>query len=388
MIHQEYYVNINNVAMKGVMEMIRFENVSKVYEDGFEALKDISFEVKKGELLVLIGPSGCGKTTTMRMINRLIEPTKGKIYIDGEDIQKVNPVLLRRNIGYVIQSIGLFPHMTIGENVALVPKLKKMDSEKYEKRVDELLEMVGLSPKMYKNRYPNELSGGQQQRIGVIRALAADPDIILMDEPFSALDPISREQLQEELVNLQEEIKKTIVFVTHDMDEALKIADRICIMKDGEIVQIDSPENILRKPANEFVSDFIGKERLKNVKEFPEIEKIMSRAVKERADIGLAGALNTMVKNKVDTLVITEKGKYLGVAPLWNVQQNYERTDLTLKDVMKRDYPVAKIDQSVEDVVNIINTHGVSFVPIVDNENKVLGVVTRASLVKIMAELI
>ncbi|WP_072908482.1 ABC transporter ATP-binding protein [Anaerobranca californiensis] len=368
--------------------MIRFENVSKVYEDGFEALKDISFEVKKGELLVLIGPSGCGKTTTMRMINRLIEPTKGKIYIDGEDIQKVNPVLLRRNIGYVIQSIGLFPHMTIGENVALVPKLKKMDSEKYEKRVDELLEMVGLSPKMYKNRYPNELSGGQQQRIGVIRALAADPDIILMDEPFSALDPISREQLQEELVNLQEEIKKTIVFVTHDMDEALKIADRICIMKDGEIVQIDSPENILRKPANEFVSDFIGKERLKNVKEFPEIEKIMSRAVKERADIGLAGALNTMVKNKVDTLVITEKGKYLGVAPLWNVQQNYERTDLTLKDVMKRDYPVAKIDQSVEDVVNIINTHGVSFVPIVDNENKVLGVVTRASLVKIMAELI
>lgn len=374
--------------MKGVMEMIRFENVSKVYEDGFEALKDISFEVKKGELLVLIGPSGCGKTTTMRMINRLIEPTKGKIYIDGEDIQKVNPVLLRRNIGYVIQSIGLFPHMTIGENVALVPKLKKMDSEKYEKRVDELLEMVGLSPKMYKNRYPNELSGGQQQRIGVIRALAADPDIILMDEPFSALDPISREQLQEELVNLQEEIKKTIVFVTHDMDEALKIADRICIMKDGEIVQIDSPENILRKPANEFVSDFIGKERLKNVKEFPEIEKIMSRAVKERADIGLAGALNTMVKNKVDTLVITEKGKYLGVAPLWNVQQNYERTDLTLKDVMKRDYPVAKIDQSVEDVVNIINTHEVSFVPIVDNENKVLGVVTRASLVKIMADII
>ncbi|SES71435.1 ABC transporter ATP-binding protein [Anaerobranca gottschalkii] len=368
--------------------MIRFENVKKVYNDGFEALKDINFEVKKGELLVLIGPSGCGKTTTMRMINRLIEPTDGKIYINGEDIQKINPVTLRRNIGYVIQNIGLFPHMTIGENVALVPKLKKMDPEKYEKRVDELLEMVGLAPQTYKNRYPSELSGGQQQRVGVIRALAADPNIILMDEPFSALDPISRDQLQEELVNLQEEIKKTIVFVTHDMDEALKIADRICIMKDGEVVQIDTPENILRKPVNDFVRDFIGKDRLKTNNGFPAIEVIMDRAVKERADKGLVGALNTMIKNKVDTLIITEKGKYLGVAPLWNVQQNYQNPDLTLKDVMKNEYPVVKINQSVEEVLNIINEHEVSFVPVIDDENKVLGVVTRASLVKILADII
>lgn len=184
------------------MRLIEFKNVSKTYEDGFQALKHINLEVKSGELLVLIGPSGCGKTTTMKMINRLIDPTEGDIYIDGENIKRKNPVLLRRNIGYVIQQIGLLPHMTIEENIAIVPKLKKWPKEKYMKRVDELLDLVGLDPVVFKKRYPHELSGGQQQRVGVIRALAAEPPIILMDEPFSALDPISREQLQDELIHL------------------------------------------------------------------------------------------------------------------------------------------------------------------------------------------
>lgn len=240
------------------MRLIEFKNVSKTYEDGFQALKHINLEVKSGELLVLIGPSGCGKTTTMKMINRLIDPTEGDIYIDGENIKRKNPVLLRRNIGYVIQQIGLLPHMTIEENIAIVPKLKKWPKEKYMKRVDELLDLVGLDPVVFKKRYPHELSGGQQQRVGVIRALAAEPPIILMDEPFSALDPISREQLQDELIHLQEDIKKTIVFVTHDMDEAIKIANRIAIMRDGEIIQLDTPERILRYPKNEFVRSFIG----------------------------------------------------------------------------------------------------------------------------------
>lgn len=242
--------------------MIAFKNVSKTY-NGHQIIKQLDLKIHGGELFVMIGPSGCGKTTTMKMINRLIEPSSGTIEINGQDISKQDPVELRRGIGYVIQQIGLFPHMTIGQNVALVPKLKKMDPAAYEKKVDELLDMVGLDPKVYKNRYPAQLSGGQQQRVGVIRALAADPPIILMDEPFSALDPISREQLQDEFVRLQKAIHKTIVFVTHDMDEALKIADRICLMQGGTVVQLGEPADILHRPASDFVTDFIGPKRLK-----------------------------------------------------------------------------------------------------------------------------
>lgn len=242
--------------------MIVFENVKKRYEDGFEAIKGISFMIQKGELVTIIGPSGCGKTTALKMINKLIEPSDGTILVNGEDIQKKDPVELRRNIGYVIQQIGLIPHMTIAENISLIPKLKGWKKEKYEKRVDELLEIVRLDSRQYRNKYPLELSGGQQQRVGVVRALAAEPPIILMDEPFSALDPISREQLQDELKELQKNIKKTIVFVTHDIDEALKISDRIAIMKEGKIIQFDTPQNILHSPANDFVREFIGENRL------------------------------------------------------------------------------------------------------------------------------
>ncbi|RWZ60378.1 ABC transporter ATP-binding protein [Halobacillus fulvus] len=238
--------------------MITFENVSKVYPDGTEALKDIDLHVKEGELLTLIGPSGCGKTTTMKMINRLIEPTNGTITIHNKNIREYNIHELRWNIGYVLQEIALFPHMTIEENIAIVPEMKKWKKKELTKRIDELMDMVGLDSKKHRKRKPSELSGGQQQRVGVIRALAADPDIILMDEPFSALDPISREQLQKDIRNLQQEIQKTIVFVTHDMDEAMALGDRVCLMKDGEIVQLDTPQNLILHPANDFVRDFIG----------------------------------------------------------------------------------------------------------------------------------
>ncbi|GED32209.1 ABC transporter ATP-binding protein [Brevibacillus centrosporus] len=246
--------------------MISFHSVEMRIND-VSIIQKLDLQIKAGELFVLIGPSGCGKTTTMKMINRLIEPTSGRIEINGEDVSLADPVELRRNIGYVIQQIALFPHMTIGQNVSLVPRLKKADQAQYEKKVDELLDMVGLDPKVFKNRYPAELSGGQQQRVGVIRAMAADPPIILMDEPFSALDPISREQLQDEFVRLQKTIKKTIVFVTHDMDEAIKISDRICLMNNGAVVQVDSPEKLLQRPANSFVADFIGIKRLKGAQE-------------------------------------------------------------------------------------------------------------------------
>jgi osmoprotectant transport system ATP-binding protein len=238
--------------------MIRFEQVSKQFPNGTFAVKSIDFEIKKGEFFVLIGPSGSGKTTTLKMINRLIELSKGWVWINGKKISDYDINELRWNIGYVLQQIALFPHMTIAENIAVVPELVNWDKEKIGARVEELLNMVGLDPKEYRNRRPSELSGGQQQRIGVIRALAADPEIILMDEPFSALDPFSREKLQDDMLEIQRKLKKTIVFVTHDMKEALKLGDRICLMKDGEIVQIGTPHEFLTNPANDFVRDFVG----------------------------------------------------------------------------------------------------------------------------------
>ncbi|MED1201662.1 ABC transporter ATP-binding protein [Heyndrickxia acidicola] len=238
--------------------MIEFDHVTKKYSDGTTAVNSLTMKIKEGEFLVLIGPSGCGKTTTLKMINRLIGLTEGTISINGKKISDYNIHELRWNIGYVLQQIALFPHMTIEENISIVPELKKWKRYKVEKRVSELLEMVGLEPDKYRSRKPGELSGGQQQRVGVVRALAADPEIILMDEPFSALDPISREKLQGDLADLQKRIKKTIVFVTHDMQEALKLGSRICIMNEGEMVQLGTPEEIIQNPKNQFVRDFIG----------------------------------------------------------------------------------------------------------------------------------
>lgn len=250
--------------------MIRFDHVTKRFPDGTEALKDISLAFPAHELTAIIGPSGCGKTTLMKMINKLEKPTDGEIYIDDEPITGLEEVKLRRSIGYVIQRIGLMPHMTIADNVSMVPRLLGWPKDKMEARSRELLSLVGLEPDTYLNRYPLELSGGQQQRVGVVRALAGDPNIILMDEPFSALDPISREQLQDELRNLQQEIRKTIVFVTHDMDEALKIADRIVVLRAGQVEQIGTPQELVAEPANEFVRDFIGTERISRQRAFGE----------------------------------------------------------------------------------------------------------------------
>lgn len=255
---------------EGVDAMIRFEQVTKRFQDGTEALKDVSVVFPTHKLTVVIGPSGCGKTTLMRMVNKLETPTAGDIFIDEKSITGLDEVQLRRSIGYVIQRIGLFPHMTIEDNVSLVPRLLEWPKDRTAKRVEELLELVGLEPEVYKERYPLELSGGQQQRVGVVRALAGNPNIILMDEPFSALDPISREQLQDDLRNLQREIQKTIVFVTHDMDEALKIADMVVVMRDGKIEQVGSPQELISEPANEFVRSFIGPNRINRQRSFGE----------------------------------------------------------------------------------------------------------------------
>ena len=236
------------------------DGVSKQYDaKSAPAVDNITMEIPAGEIVMLVGPSGCGKTTTMKMINRLIEPTSGRILIGDDDVTRRDPDQLRRHIGYVIQGAGLFPHLTVADNVAIVPRLLKWEKARIAARVDELLDLVNLEPARYRDRYPRELSGGQQQRVGVARALAADPPVLLMDEPFGAVDPITRQRLQDELLRLQDELHKTIVFVTHDFDEAVKLGDRIAILEQGsKIVQYDSPEEILANPANDFVRGFVG----------------------------------------------------------------------------------------------------------------------------------
>ncbi|PLT28581.1 ABC transporter ATP-binding protein [Peribacillus deserti] len=378
--------------------MIRFEKVYKRYADGFQALKDINLDLEAGKIHVFIGPSGCGKSTTMKHINRLITPTEGKVFIDGEDITAVNPVQLRRKIGYVIQNIGLFPHMTIAENVAVVPRLLKWDEIKIQNKVNELLSLVNLPPETYRNRFPGELSGGQQQRVGVIRALAAEPDIILMDEPFSALDPISREQLQDELTNLQENIQKTIVFVTHDMDEAIKIADNIVLMKAGEVIQVGTPEQILRHPANDFVKEFIGKKRLVEHREntmftnfdegVPSVREVMiDKPVTAAPQRGLASSLNLMEQRRVDSLIVVDKHrKLLGYAPILNVLGHISDETKVLADVMQSFTFSVKPEDPFTAALEYMGQNNAPYVPVVNEENILVGAVTRGSIVRLMSE--
>lgn len=241
--------------------MIRFENVTKRYPDGTTAVDDLSFDVREGELVTLVGPSGCGKTTTMKMVNRLVEPTAGRILLDGEDIARIDPVRLRRRIGYVIQSVGLFPHRTVLENTETVPHLLGWTRAKRRARAAELLELVGLDPSVHGSRYPGQLSGGQRQRVGVARALAADPPLLLMDEPFGAVDPVVRERLQSEFLRLQEQVRKTVLFVTHDIEEAVRLGDRMAVFGPGRIEQFDTPATVLGSPATAYVADFVGSDR-------------------------------------------------------------------------------------------------------------------------------
>lgn len=365
--------------------MIRFENVSKVYADGHLALDKFTLHIEEGELLVLIGPSGSGKTTSMKMINRLIKPTSGKIMIRGKDIVAYDPVQLRRQIGYVIQHVGLLPHMTIVENIMLVPKLLGWPKQQSLERAKELLNMVHLPPNTYMDRYPTELSGGQQQRVGVVRALAANPPVILMDEPFSALDPISREQLQEEFINIQAKLKKTIVFVTHDMHEAIRIADRICILNQGRIVQLDTPERILRCPADDFVKTFMGRYGARRPDMMPNLTEVMVRPITDRPQRGLAEGLNRMRHYNVDSLIITdENNRMLGVARIWDIHNFFHEENRVLADVMLKDYPIVHEHQSLNDAIKAIRNRNFSVVPVLNADEQVIGVITRASLADVI----
>jgi osmoprotectant transport system ATP-binding protein len=293
--------------------MIRLEKVSKRYPgQASAAVQELSLDIGDGEIVVLLGPSGCGKTTTLRLINRLIEPSSGRIFLAGEDVTQVDPDQLRRRIGYVIQQIGLFPHLTVADNIGMVPRALGWDKTRIRARVDELLDLVGLTPGDFRSRYPKQLSGGQQQRVGVARALAADPPALLMDEPFGAIDPITRERLQDEFLRLQERIRKTIVLVTHDVTEAVKLGDRIAVFTDGaKLAQFDTPAAILAAPADDFVASFIGSgaairrlglERVDTV----ELEPVAEAAASVRADQTLYDALDAMLRTGTDRVAVLD----------------------------------------------------------------------------------
>ncbi len=366
--------------------MIEFKNISKKFKSNV-VISDISFEINEGELVVFIGKSGSGKTTTLKMINRLIKPTSGKILIHGEDIAKMDIIKLRRKMGYVIQQTGLFPHMTIRENIELIPRLEKQDKEKVAKKTVELLEMIGMDDS-YLNRYPNELSGGQQQRIGVARAFAVDPEIILMDEPFSALDPITREALQDELIDLQDTVKKTIVFVTHDMDEAIRIADRICIMDGGKIIQYDTPENILKNPASDFVSDFVGKNRIWNSPEFIRAEDIMiEQPVGCHETVSLFRAMEKMRISKVDSLMVTEPktNRLLGILTA-DYGRKIEDKSIMVKEVMKTDFSFVAPEDHIIDILKLVDQINLSSIPVLDENKKLLGLLTKGSLITTLSQ--
>lgn len=361
--------------------MIQFEQVTKIYSGHRPAVADLNLTIESGSFVALIGTSGSGKTTCMRMINRMIDPTRGRILIDGQDIAQMPAVRLRRKIGYVIQQIGLMPHMTIFDNIVTVPKLLKWSRERQQAVAETLIRRVDL-PDTVLGRYPGELSGGQQQRIGVIRALAADQDIILMDEPFGALDPITRDSLQHLIKRLQQEMGKTVVFVTHDMDEALSLADRIAIMDGGRLVQYDTPDRILAAPANDFVENMLGEERLRYARSATTtVEQMMMRTpATTTVDQTTREALAIMRDKRVDSLFVTDaSGVIQGVVDVFDIDR-LGRHNLPLTDVMKECVYIRE-DTRVMDAVYSILKLGYRNLPVVDGQQRLTGLVTRAAIV-------
>ncbi|MBU0464776.1 MAG: betaine/proline/choline family ABC transporter ATP-binding protein [Proteobacteria bacterium] len=353
--------------------MLSLQKVTKIYPGAghIKAVNELSFDLEEGEICTVAGPSGCGKTTAMKMINRLISISSGKIIIDGNDISRLNTIELRRSIGYVIQNIGLFPNMTIGENIAIIPKLLKWNKSRIDEKVQRLLEIVNLDPDEYRDRYPKELSGGQQQRIGVARAMAGDPPIMLMDEPFGAIDPINREHLQNEFLKIQEKVKKTIVFVTHDINEAIKMGDKICLLKDGQLVQFASPEKILTHPENDFVASFVGRDRtLKRLNLFT-----IKRAMKDNPpvihqDETIETARNMFSKIDIRYLIAVDgEGTLTGMVDKHDIPDKATR----VKDAVTPTDAWLTVHSSLKDGLSEIFTHDYGFLVVVDDSKKVLG---------------
>ena len=367
---------------------VEFRDVSKIYPKMKNAaVKNISFKIEKGDFCCLIGTSGSGKTTLMRMINRMNSVTKGEVLVDGKNVKSFNPVNLRRHIGYVIQNNGLMPHMTIRENIILVPKLLKWPKDKLSGEAQKLIKMAEL-PESYLDRYPSELSGGQQQRIGVVRALAANQNLILMDEPFGALDPITRESLQNLIQNLQVRLGKTIVFVTHDMDEALKLATKVVVLHDGQLIQVGTPEEILHHPANDYVKSLIGEERLSEAKyETVKVKNVMlTNPTKIDLGASLTDALTMMKEHRVDTLLVVDNGDHLkGYISIDDLQRNYPKVS-SVSDILITKLGTVGPEEYLRDNFSRIMSRNKSYIPVTDSDKKLVGIVTRASLVNVVYE--
>lgn len=361
--------------------MIEFQNVSKSFKDK-TVIKNLDLTIEDGQLVAIIGASGCGKTTTLKMINRLIEPTSGKILIDGQDIKKINKTDLRRQIGYVIQQMGLFPHMTVRENIELIQKLEKKDPATIKKNTENLMKIMDLCGEEYLDKFPQDLSGGQQQRIGVARALANNPSIVLMDEPFSALDPITRQNLQNEVRRLHEKMKTTIVFVTHDMDEAIKIADKICIMKDGVIAQYDEPEVILKKPANDYVREFIGKNRIWDSPEMIKVKDIMiDNPITCLPDYTREECIEKMIAHHVDTLMVVKQDRtFMGIVNRKGLYTTHNRK-AKAEEIMHRKFFTANPEENIVEVLRQVAEYDVTTVPVIDDQGKLAGLMTSSSLI-------
>ncbi|NYT65988.1 ABC transporter ATP-binding protein [Alcaligenaceae bacterium] len=361
--------------------MIRLDKLTKVFEHADRktvAADSISMTVPDGEICVLLGPSGCGKTTTLKMINRIVVPTSGKVYINGEDTSDVDTVELRRSIGYVIQQIGLFPNMTIEENVCVVPRLLGWSKEKSKRRAAELLEMMALDPSEFLKRYPKELSGGQQQRVGVARALAADPPVLLMDEPFGAIDPINRESIQDEFLKMQQVLRKTVLFVSHDIDEAVKMGDKIAIFRDGRLEQFSTPDALLAHPANEFVADFLGNDRTLKRLRLLKVSDVMDKSVVTvTPQDSLKYAATLMVQAEQSTIVVLDSQKCL-------------LGTLFLKDAIDRSGDVkshyrvlptkAHVDEDLRSAVSSMFRHGISWLACVDANDVFYGCITQRGI--------
>ena len=358
--------------------VVAFEHVTKRYggPDVPPAVNDLSLTVPAGEICVLVGPSGCGKTTSMKMVNRLIEPTSGRITVGGQDVMSMPAVELRRRIGYVIQQVGLFPHLTIGENVGVVPRLLRWSPDRVRARTDELLELVGLDPAEYRSRYPTELSGGERQRVGVARALAADPPVMLMDEPFGAVDPIRRERLQNEFLRLQEKVRKTVIFVTHDVDEAIKMADRIAILQRGGILaQYDTPAAILANPASEFVERFVGADRglkrlsLARVRDLELQEPVIVRAGEDRAE---ARRRLEGMEDLTYALLVDERDRPLG----WIDEKDLNGSGPIEASAATPGAPTVERETTVRDALSALLGSSVQLGVVVDDQERVIGLVS------------
>lgn len=363
--------------------MIEFKNVSKSYRDKL-VLRNINMVFESGQFIAIIGSSGCGKTTLLKMINKLLPMNQGDILIDGKSVRDKPNMKLRQEIGYVVQEGGLFPHLTVRENLEIVPQLEKMEPDKRQERIFELLDMVNLEPKLYSNSYPCQLSGGQRQRVGVARAFATDSDLILMDEPFSALDPLTREELQDEIVKLQKEYNKTIVFVTHDMDEAIKCADKICFIQNGNVIQFDRTEEILKHPANDYVEKFVGKNRIWGNPRYIHASDIMCKEPyilsKDRT---VLQALQTMRQNAINSIIVVS-GKnrcFEGMVWLEDLRDlGGQEMSRNLGEVLSSDYVTVCEDTSLQDIIDEIDYKKSGIIPVLNERRELRGSLSKSIL--------